>query len=879
MQGTASLAMTGGSFEGNRCQKYGGAIYSSSDCQVTLTGVSFKNNSAKEIGGAIFAYGPVTMEACTFEGNQARSGGALGGMAEKVEAKQSTFTGNQAKYGGALIKYGGELALDTCQFNANVSKQGASIYAQGGTAGTLQACNFDGNLAFEKGSGIYLKEGTFTIANSTFSNNGEMTEGDQTYTCQQGGAIYYDEGKVTLTETDFKDNVVAKSGGAIFSNGNEAETSIEGGSFIGNAAKGEESSSGAICIYNQPVSIKNVNFANNRADYGGAGCIGFTEALTLENSTFTKNAASRDAGALELSWAKGALSNTDFEDNFALSKGAGLFIDACDLTLTNTHFIGNGKEGNQIAQKGGAVYSTFLPKVMRLSLPPANEDSEDEDGEAFDYGAADFSNHLTFKQCSFKQNIAHEGGGLFLHDADATLVEAIIDDNMAMTSGGGIYLSEAKAAIQKSILTNNGQLKLADGVKRTAFGGAIFTDDFDYHNPASKEKYQNLKIDNKTIFKNNRAVFLWEPPENYADFAHLTFKSTSLTGQKNPHDKTQPILKNDALLNNYDVNYKHPDDNSYYLVNYRFLAKEEGQALPEAVSRLLPEPTEDMIGALIIPPVLDRTSVQTSDGTWTFTGWEPIKGTVQKDTGLTFTGTWTLKKDRRPGGGATVTTPPKLNTEDHHAYMVGYPDQTFGPNRSMSRAEVATMFTRLLKDRPDKTKTYPSDLTDIDTTAWYANPVGYAAREAIIKGYPDGTFRPDAPISRAEFAAIASRFAGLKDGPAPAFTDLSPDHWAYESIRLAAGHGWIAGYPDNTFRPDQPISRAEVITITNRVLNRQGDQDWLNRHQDAFTPFSDMTQEDWYYTTIMEAVLGHDYKRLEDGKGERWLKLNDKTFI
>ena len=241
-------------------------------------------------------------------------------------------------------------------------------------------------------------------------------------------------------------------------------------------------------------------------------------------------------------------------------------------------------------------------------------------------------------------------------------------------------------------------------------------------------------------------------------------------------------------------------------------------------------------------------------------------------------------------GGAT-TTPSKpepkpeepdngdLNKDDHYQYLIGYPDGTFAPNRGMTRAEVATMFTRLLKDRPVKGQTYAAGLSDIYAGDWYANTVGYAVQKGIVSGYPDGTFKPNQPITRAEFSSIASRFADLTEEKDLTFSDLDASHWGYKAIRLAASNGWISGYPDNTFRPEQAITRAEVTSITNRMLNRYADLDWINAHNDAVIHFSDVSAGDWFFEPVMEATMGHDFTRDKDGKAEKWTGLNEKTFI
>ena len=240
-------------------------------------------------------------------------------------------------------------------------------------------------------------------------------------------------------------------------------------------------------------------------------------------------------------------------------------------------------------------------------------------------------------------------------------------------------------------------------------------------------------------------------------------------------------------------------------------------------------------------------------------------------------------------GGSVIPSKPEpkpekpsegdLNKDDHYQYLIGYPDGTFAPNKGMTRAEVATMFTRLLKDRPVKGKAYKVALSDVHAGDWYADTVNYAVEKGIVSGYPDGSFKPNQAITRAEFASIASRFAELTESKDLSFSDLDASHWGYKAIRLAASNGWISGYPDNTFRPEQAITRAEVTSITNRMLNRSADLDWINAHSAKVIHFSDVSASDWFFEPVMEATMGHDFTREKDGKAEKWTGLNDKTFI
>ena len=237
------------------------------------------------------------------------------------------------------------------------------------------------------------------------------------------------------------------------------------------------------------------------------------------------------------------------------------------------------------------------------------------------------------------------------------------------------------------------------------------------------------------------------------------------------------------------------------------------------------------------------------------------------------------KVERRPHNPTnTSSAKVELNVVDHYAYMKGYPDKTFGPDQEMTRAEATMMFARLLKDRPEANKTYIMPYKDLDKDEWYAYAVSFMSEKKIINGYPDGTFRPDAKITRAEFATIAAKFDKLEDVNTDKFSDVTENHWAYHLIGSAEAKGWISGYPDGTFKPEKNISRAEVVSCVNRMLNRYADLDFAEAHISELAPMVDMTTNHWAYGPIVEAMNGHDYERLTDGKSERWVKLNGKRF-
>ena len=180
------------------------------------------------------------------------------------------------------------------------------------------------------------------------------------------------------------------------------------------------------------------------------------------------------------------------------------------------------------------------------------------------------------------------------------------------------------------------------------------------------------------------------------------------------------------------------------------------------------------------------------------------------------------------------------------------------------------MFARLLTEQMEANKSYPASFSDVTSAHWAANYIGYMEQFGIVRGYSNGTFRPNAPITRAEFAAICCRFEQLTDGAA-AFTDVPASHWAAKSIAYAATRGWVTGYADGTFKPGNNITRAEVAAVTCRLLERNADIEYIRAHlKELPRVFADMNEQHWAYWYVMEAANGHDYTK--SGNTETWLR-------
>lgn len=261
---------------------------------------------------------------------------------------------------------------------------------------------------------------------------------------------------------------------------------------------------------------------------------------------------------------------------------------------------------------------------------------------------------------------------------------------------------------------------------------------------------------------------------------------------------------------------------------------------------------------------VDLDKVPTREG-YTFTGWYADEELTERITEIRMTSDKTVYAGWEPTG-----IPDWLNGADHFAYVIGYTDGTVRPLNNISRAEVASIFFRLLnEDTREENLTADNTFTDVHEGMWCNTAISTMAKLGIVKGRSQEHFDPNAPITRAEFAAICARFDTSKRNGDSDFADIA-GHWAEAEIGRAATLGWIMGYTDGTFRPENNITRAEAMTMINRVLNRlpQSEDDLL----DGMNIWPDNQLGAWYYLAVQEATNSHDFNRKGDVH-EQWSKL------
>lgn len=248
------------------------------------------------------------------------------------------------------------------------------------------------------------------------------------------------------------------------------------------------------------------------------------------------------------------------------------------------------------------------------------------------------------------------------------------------------------------------------------------------------------------------------------------------------------------------------------------------------------------------------------------------KGAAKADTTVTL-------KDRKNGTATGATDKSGMLTlpaTEHKAYIVGYDDGTFKPDSNMSRAEAAAIFARLIAEAKDETVSGKSSFADVSSKEWYSSYIGYLEKYDVINGYTDGTFKPDASVTRAEFVAMTVRYYDLfnyvnKTGNTVKYTDVSNSYWAYSDIAFAKNIGWLNGYSDGSFRGDNDITRAEVVTVVNRATGRVADKEYVKDNFTKLNRFTDVTDSNmWYFFDVAEAANNH--KAVTSANNEVWVK-------
>ena len=884
---------SGAILQNNKAAQFGSGILANNRVNITMEdGAIIRNNTNRnyELGGGILIgnSSTFTMNGGEISGNTANGGGGVAiigstmVMNDGVISNNSTYrTSGQGSYGAGVYvaDYANSSGGDTL-FTATP----ASFEMNGG--------KITGNKALDYGGGIVTfpqrsQKITININNGEVSGNkvtrgsggavaaffgvtelnikgGTLTENSaQNY---GGGVFLYDATNVTISGGTLTGNSARRFGGGVYLNTDSAVTQT-GGSIENNVAYtgggvcgGTYTMTGGVIKDNNNSLTEEVRLST-RGDgvfVGTAFNLGNDAEISTNNDVYLTagdsipkegryiNVISQYTGAstakpIQIHSEDHTVENTEIGTQLvryttdAGGKAAAATADA------NGIFVPSWKmpEGLAIGQSkvaGKTDWMTYVPAVKIQYQWVSTDNPNDVTPPANDYirtGRA-----YTAKA----QQNSHQGYTFDGWYTDEQCKHPFVDGTVLNTDTVlyGLWKAErGNLSVAKTVAGNNGDTSKAFNFTVT-LGDTGINGTFGDMNFANGVATFVLKHGESKTAVDLPAGITYTVTEAEADKDGYTTTSVNASGS---------IIKNDTAAVTF-TNTRN-SSSSHHSTRYTLHYESNGGTA-----------YKDERYSSGTKVTLDKTPTRES---YTFTGWYADKALTQKITSVT------MNSDKTVYAGWEATgVPDKLNGDDHFAYVIGYPDGKVHPKGNISRAETATIFFRLLKaDIRDGNLTADNDFSDVSDGQWHNKAISTMAKLGIVKGRRADSFDPDASITRAEFAAICARFNTKPVENSGSFSDIS-GHWAENEIERAAAFGWISGYPDGTFRPDARITRAEAMTMINRVLCRmpQSESDLL----DSMVTWPDNKPSDWHYLAVQEATNSHDFNR-QGEVGESWTKL------
>ncbi len=468
----------------------------------------------------------------------------------------------------------------------------------------------------------------------------------------------------------------------------------------------------------------------------------------------------------------------------------------------------------------------------------------------------------------------NNGSGIYQNSESLTIADnadVTIVNNTAekLGIGGGIYVN-GTAVLGKNVkLYNNHAATIADDIYCSNTGNITFG------NVGSDWVLDdcNHLIDGWYEDGNNNNGTRWTAHEENQDDNYIKLISDTnggLLALKAAHgvnavepgeepDEPGPIWPTFTMATVIKVD---SEDENIRLSGAKFELYREGRSTPIGLN----VDTTDENGEL-------RLTSLTPGSTYYLVEVASPEGYMLSSEPIVFTAEYDMRQNVIYVENTKSSTPSDLNSDDHFAYIVGYPDGNVRPTGNITRAEVATIFFRLLTEEVrNENMTWDNPFSDVNKGDWFDCAISTLYAMGIINGYPDGTYDPNGFITRAEFAAIAARFDTIGNDFEQSFADVY-GHWAEDEIAAAKAHGWLTGYEDGTFKPDQLITRAEAMTIVNRVLNRIPES--ADALLDDMVKWPDNADTSaWYYLAVQEATNSHFYDRTDSNK-EIWTEIRE----
>lgn len=716
-----------------------------------------------------------------------------------------------------------------------------------------------GGNNLSNGGGFSIQDATVNLHNLSITENKAIGIGGAGSECTGGGGIYAKDANLTLDNVHVYENTAdleeheAADGGGILSIG--GALTIKNNSVIENNTAIDDG--GGICASNTLVNIEASVIQDNHSLYGGGLYVTGKNSCTITQNTRIQNNRAE------------YMTSKQKETEFMVPIGGGIYCgDGLDLTIQNSTValnIGGDQGGGIVAYSMGE---------LTLDHAEITDNNATVGGGIFALCTAAANTHITLRNdSSINKNSATSFGGAIYGapvlkgiPLSITVKSSSIYDNEA-ANGAGIAIYNQFDKNDATITIKSGG-KLYGNKATNGYGGGIYSQGTTI---TIGENTTNSDSNGEESITNNNGASICNNQASVGGGGIYGFNSNIILAEDN-------ALYNNAALTAGDDLFTFGTDSMISLADATKMSGDRKLASDgEKITGWFYDGYKD--------GWCSRWGAETENGQKYFDAY------VTDETAPVEFGLKAAYKPAPPSGGGgggggghrpkpkpTVEIPDDdalgLNNTDHFAYVVGYENGEVQPQNSITRAEVAAIFFRLLEDGiRSENFTHQNDFSDVAADAWYCSSVSTLSRMGIIAGYPDGTFRPNAPITRAEFAAIATRFDNNGDKTPVSFTDII-GHWAEGEITVAANHGWVSGYGDDTFRPQNQITRAETMSLVNRVLKRlpETPADLL---PDMITWTDNADTSSWYYLPVQEATNSHYYEFKENSKHEKWTELRE----
>ena len=743
----------------------------------------------------------------------------------------------------------------------------------------------------EQGGGIYLS-GEMEMTGGTISGNTAVGDyfGTTLSRSAHGGAIL-----IRANRADYDESYNAP-----------AKLTMTGGSIKNNKAASTLSAfGGAVAILGTPkesVDLTNEfimtggTISNNTAGYGGAISVyaadsywnGNASVKISGNAEITQNTGRNGGGAIAL-WTSKAddytstveMSGGTISGNETFSKGGGVFL----YGKGDSFYMTDGEISDNEAKQGGGISISDTDAAAYL-LGGTIQDNKATEG---------YPHYDDASERSYYGNAVFQDGSLYLDGTKAN-ISGDIRIGCRFDTSGGISTNRFVALVGASDTMNDYELtsfesESLDG--RVVVAPGSITYGTKTYSVADAEPYlthfthNHKEIVTDTDYKvatgassQAKSLVLYGTIKKYSvtytDGIGGASFADEVTGDLRRGTPTPAFSAGTPTRSGYTFNGWSPavaatvTDNAVYTAQWKKNSSGGGGGSHATKKYTLHYESnggtkyadEKYKGNKVV--ALDKTPSRVG---YTFTGWYADQELTDKITKIKMTSDKTVY-----AGWKATDVPETLNSDNHFAYIVGYEDGLVRPNADITRAEVAAIFFRLLKDDVrDSNLTAENAFNDVAFGLWHNKSISTMANVGILKGRTADTFVPNAPITRAEFAAICSRFDRSNVEIKSDFNDIS-GHWAEKEIRRAASLGWIKGYTDGSFKPDQNITRAEAASMINRMLHRLPEtvEDLL----DGMVQWQDNNPSDWYYINMQEATNSHDFKQKGE-INEHWTKLTE----